>query len=89
MNWERMSLGLPTLVVSIAPNQVQICQDLDQAGFIKYCGDAKNHNVESWVRNLTDWMETPCKIMNQMAQKGYDLVDGKGASRVVEALSEL
>jgi len=44
--WERLFLGLPTIVIAIAENQVKICEDCDRAGFIKYLGQSSNIIVE-------------------------------------------
>jgi hypothetical protein len=37
--WERMCLGLPAIVISIADNQIQVNKSLAAAGFIVYAGE--------------------------------------------------
>ena len=36
--WERCFLGLPTLVTSVAENQMEICRDCAEKGYIYYLG---------------------------------------------------
>ena len=38
--WERMALGLPSLVITTAENQVASTKDLDKDGYIKWLGNA-------------------------------------------------
>jgi UDP-2,4-diacetamido-2,4,6-trideoxy-beta-L-altropyranose hydrolase len=37
-NWERLYLGLPSIVITVADNQVEIAKDLSNAGIIKWLG---------------------------------------------------
>ncbi len=43
--WERLCLGLPTLVVSIAENQIPASVALSKAGLIHYVGDVSEVQV--------------------------------------------
>lgn len=36
--WERCFLGLPAIVTAVAENQIQICEDCAEAGYIRYLG---------------------------------------------------
>jgi UDP-2,4-diacetamido-2,4,6-trideoxy-beta-L-altropyranose hydrolase len=38
--WERCYLELPSIVISVAENQVQLCEDCFKAGYIYYLGFA-------------------------------------------------
>jgi UDP-2,4-diacetamido-2,4,6-trideoxy-beta-L-altropyranose hydrolase len=38
MSWERCYMHLPAIVISVAENQVKICQTLDDRGVVKYLG---------------------------------------------------
>ena len=44
--WERACLGLPTLVVAIAANQLPFAEALDQVGYIKLLGDGASVTTE-------------------------------------------
>jgi len=46
MSWERCYMNLPVIVISLAENQIEICQTLNDKGIIKYLGDNSNVNQE-------------------------------------------
>ncbi|TRZ68761.1 MAG: UDP-2,4-diacetamido-2,4,6-trideoxy-beta-L-altropyranose hydrolase [Comamonadaceae bacterium] len=83
--WERLCLGVPSLVVSIADNQVPACEALASSGLIRYLGRAENVNAElieeALVQELSSVVD-PCA--RQM--KGHAVVDGMGTCRVLEAV---
>jgi UDP-2,4-diacetamido-2,4,6-trideoxy-beta-L-altropyranose hydrolase len=45
-NWERLCLGLPSLVITLAENQKQVNQDLHQMGLIELIGDSETVEIE-------------------------------------------
>lgn len=45
-NWERLCLGLPSLVVTLAENQKPVSHTLHQMGLIRLIGDAKSIQIE-------------------------------------------
>lgn len=47
MSWERCYMNLPSIVISVAENQIGICQTLDDKGVIKYLGDNSNVDQEN------------------------------------------
>lgn len=85
-NWERMCMGLPSLVVSIAENQVPACEVLAEYGLIRYLGRAKDIDVTVIESALTEALTTPAQLRD-MAANSQAHVDGWGASRVAEVLS--
>jgi|CXWL01.1.fsa_nt_gi UDP-2,4-diacetamido-2,4,6-trideoxy-beta-L-altropyranose hydrolase len=85
--WERMSLGLPSLVVSIADNQRAACELLARAKLIQYVGGFREVRTTDLVDALKEWSENrdrllTCSIQNQI------LVDGLGALRLAEVLQQ-
>ncbi|MFC2315188.1 MAG: UDP-2,4-diacetamido-2,4,6-trideoxy-beta-L-altropyranose hydrolase [Selenomonas massiliensis] len=44
--WERCFLGLPAIVTAVAENQIQICEDCAEAGYIRYLGRWDEVTVE-------------------------------------------
>ncbi|MBP0005266.1 MAG: UDP-2,4-diacetamido-2,4,6-trideoxy-beta-L-altropyranose hydrolase [Cyanobacteria bacterium SBC] len=83
--WERLCLGLPTLVVSIADNQVLACQALQRQGSIEYLGTAKTVSVDRLRIAIERLVQNPSRLM-EMSAKARLQVDGLGAMRVAEAL---
>ena len=75
--WERACLKLPSLVVSIAENQVPFAKALHQAGHLELLGDADEVHVDKIRSALL------ARIANFHDQKaGGNLTDGFGASRL-------
>lgn len=79
--WERACLGLPSLVVTIAANQLPFAQALDQTGHLQLLGDGASVTV-SQIRSA---------LLARIAQPapggaGSALTDGWGASRLPMAM---
>jgi UDP-2,4-diacetamido-2,4,6-trideoxy-beta-L-altropyranose hydrolase len=79
--WERACLGLPSLVVAIAANQLPFAQALDQAGYLQLLGDGASVSVEQIRSALLARMAEP-----YAGEGGHDLTDGWGASRLAMAI---
>jgi UDP-2,4-diacetamido-2,4,6-trideoxy-beta-L-altropyranose hydrolase len=77
--WERMCLGLPTLVVSIADNQRPTCEALAAAGLIAYLGDAQSVDVNG-LRAAVE------SVLNRPAQRA-ELCERGGAGRWARRVS--
>jgi UDP-2,4-diacetamido-2,4,6-trideoxy-beta-L-altropyranose hydrolase len=84
--WERMCLGLPSLVISIADNQKPACEALASAGFIEYAGAADALSVGQIASAIGVVIGRPDRLQRQSAE-GLVLVDGMGTRRVTEVLS--
>ena len=83
--WERLCVGLPSLVISINENQVPACKALASSGFIHYLGDAHDLDVAAIELALVNVLTEPTRLRD-LAVSNQVLVDGQGASRVAEAL---
>jgi UDP-2,4-diacetamido-2,4,6-trideoxy-beta-L-altropyranose hydrolase len=79
--WERACLGLPSLVVAIADNQLPFALALDQVGAIQLLGDAVSVTAEQIVQALLAALQGPWP-----RACGHGLTDGWGAARVATAL---
>jgi UDP-2,4-diacetamido-2,4,6-trideoxy-beta-L-altropyranose hydrolase len=79
--WERACLGLPSLVVAIAANQLPFAQALDQAGHLELLGDGATVSVEQIHSALLARIAEPFT-----GATGYALTDGWGASRLSIAM---
>jgi UDP-2,4-diacetamido-2,4,6-trideoxy-beta-L-altropyranose hydrolase len=83
--WERMCLGLPSVVVAIAKNQQGACEALEKEELIYYAGqspDVSAARLEQLLRSVI-----PCSAgMLAMAGRNRIQVDGLGAARLVEAM---
>ncbi len=79
--WERSCLGLPSLVVTSAANQLPFAQVLDRAGYFQLLGDVDKVSTE----------QIRLAVLKELKEKLYEkrvirLTDGWGASRIVMAM---
>ncbi|MHB1091068.1 MAG: UDP-2,4-diacetamido-2,4,6-trideoxy-beta-L-altropyranose hydrolase [Ilumatobacteraceae bacterium] len=84
-NWERMCLGVPSVVIDIAENQREICIELARAGLVEYVGSFHSISpidIEHAVVNLI----SDGDLRRRYSIQGQITVDGLGASRVAEVL---
>ncbi len=84
--WERMCLGLPSLVISVAENQLPGARSLAKQKLIKYVGHHSDNVSEALKRDLHYLINDESEL-RQLTVRNQQLVDGMGAMRVVEALS--
>lgn len=83
--WERFCLGLPSLVIAIAENQVPTAQYLGKLGAIDYIGRAADL-PDDRIRSALSRFVMDQEGRSRMTELGMQLVDGKGAGRVADAL---
>jgi len=85
--WERMCLGLPTIVVSIAANQAPISAALMTDGYIVFAGEmgeVSSADIANRVLNCMSDAAALCRASLRMQA----LVDGAGAARVADVMCE-
>ena len=80
-SWERCCLGLPTILVSLASNQVEIARSLEKAGACIYLGTAEEVVRESIVDSVRNVLQEPERL-KQLSRNAFSLVDGDGADRI-------
>ncbi|MCI0510286.1 UDP-2,4-diacetamido-2,4,6-trideoxy-beta-L-altropyranose hydrolase [Chromohalobacter marismortui] len=81
-SWERCCLGLPSLMLILADNQKGIAEALHQEGVAYNLGRPEElyASHEYWSRlHLSGWL-------TRQSEKAAALVDGRGASRLVQVL---
>jgi len=81
---ERCFLGMPSIVVSIAENQVEISKALDQIGIIKYLGHFNNVSGKDIQKSLLEILES--KNFRCWSTKCFNFMDTSGGDRIVEEL---
>jgi UDP-2,4-diacetamido-2,4,6-trideoxy-beta-L-altropyranose hydrolase len=83
-NWERLCVGLPALVITLADNQHPIAAELHHRRLIHWLGaqgDVEEDDISQALRKLLA-LET---LKNEFSN-GTQLVDGMGVSRVLAAM---
>lgn len=87
-SWERLYMGVPSIIVSLAENQDGICNWLHSRKLSYFMGQAENFSYKA----LNDAME---KIISDESWKiaiitlGKNTVDGNGANRIVQAINNI
>jgi UDP-2,4-diacetamido-2,4,6-trideoxy-beta-L-altropyranose hydrolase len=84
-SWEMCFLGLPALLVDLAENQTPIAQELDRRGCAIHVGSARDVSPEKLAERMQSLLRSN-EDRQAMSSRGRDLVDGRGAARVVAAL---
>lgn len=86
--WERCCLGLPSLVVTVAPNQVESVRDLADRGLLYFVGESHRIGEEDIASALENCLRNPSLLRNY-SRLSFEMVDGLGASRCVNQMFEL
>jgi len=81
MLWERLCLGVPSLVISVAQNQWPQIDTMAAAGAIRFVGDHAEVTSETIAQAVTALAaDEPAR--HALARTGRKLVDGRGALRL-------
>jgi UDP-2,4-diacetamido-2,4,6-trideoxy-beta-L-altropyranose hydrolase len=85
--WERCCLGLLSLVVTVADNQVQTAKELARIGAVNYIG----HYDEVSDDRFSDLLQIDISAIDLRAwsQKCMEIVDGAGTNRVLKKLAAM
>ena len=80
-SWERCLLGLPTAAIGLAENQKTILRNLEDAGAHIVLNIPKNHTIKVFADAL-EILVNNRKTIKDMADKSFDICDGRGVGRV-------
>jgi UDP-2,4-diacetamido-2,4,6-trideoxy-beta-L-altropyranose hydrolase len=84
-SWERLCLGLPALVITLAANQRPIAEALHQRGLIHWLGHVGTVTAAQLQDQLQSMVETD--RVRELAQRcRAATVDGRGTDRVMAAM---
>lgn len=83
--WERMALGLPGVVVSIAENHRELSRQLAEHGYQLYLGPSEALTPDVVAAAVTTLRQCP-ETLRFMSRRGMELVDGRGTDRICEFL---
>lgn len=83
--WERMCLGIPSIVVSIAANQEPACKRLRDENLINFLGDQEQVSSALVADGVRESLKNQTKL-NSQSELARLLVDGRGCKRVAEAI---
>src|ERR1017187_7346284 len=83
--WELAFLGVPSILTVIAKNQKSIAESLEEAGIARNLGLAAAVSPGAIAKEIDILARSPQK-RSAMSERSRSLVDGAGASRVVNVL---
>jgi UDP-2,4-diacetamido-2,4,6-trideoxy-beta-L-altropyranose hydrolase len=83
--WERLAVGLPSLVITLAPNQESYSAALHADGYINLLGHKDAVDSETIRAAVIESLGHP-ETMQTRRQKGVALVDALGSDRVSDEL---
>ena len=84
-NWERCCLGLPSLIVTVADNQIPATEELAAIGAILYLGAAESVKKKHFVDALATLARAP-QLLNSFGRRAAEIVDGRGAERIAKKM---
>lgn len=88
MLWERLCLGLPSLVIAVADNQRPQIDAVAAAGAIKFLGNHIEVTPQQIAKAVT-LLAADSETRQNMALTGKNLVDGRGAVRLAASVRSL
>jgi UDP-2,4-diacetamido-2,4,6-trideoxy-beta-L-altropyranose hydrolase len=86
--WELAYMGVPSVLLVAAENQRPTAEELDRRGSTVYVRGTSSTLTFDICREVGSLL-LDSERRAKMARAGHELVDGKGAARVIEALTEL
>ncbi len=84
-SWERLMLGLPSIVVSVADNQKLPMGILDNEGVIIYAGDSSKLDIGTLERELTNVLSEP-ETIKVMSEKCYSFMANYDHSKLINRI---
>ncbi len=91
MTWEKLSVGLPSITLAVADNQVELCEVAANQHLHIYLGrhadEEQTERVYRWVRAIRDFLIQPEQWL-AMTESGWQLVNAKGTARVTAAMMD-
>lgn len=85
--YELCACGIPMVCFSFSDDQLGFAKKFDKRGVLLYAGDARFQ--EDTPQNIVcklEWLIVSEKFQKESREKMHELVDGKGAARIVKEL---
>ncbi len=83
--YELARVGIPTIGVCIAENQLGNIKEWENSDFLEYVGLYNKDNIITRINNLLKILEG-IKLRESKSKIGRKIIDGKGAKRIVKCM---
>lgn len=83
--WERCAVGLPSIIIAVAENQLAVAKEVARRGAVYFAGELRQIDPLSLKAMLDDQLQAT-EALAAMSQCARRLVDAKGAARVAQQL---
>lgn len=83
--WERCCIGLPSIVIPVADNQLKPMKELEKAGVIYLLEDNQPQKYEELFSKLNSF---DLDFWLSIQKKGIDMFDGHGKARIKNVIME-
>lgn len=85
--YELARVGVPTIAVAVADNQVNNAKKWERLGFIRHAGNCDEKRLVRRIAHLVCLLKD--KVLRlQMSRVGRKLIDGRGANRIAKYILE-
>ncbi len=85
-SFEVAACGIPFLIMTIASNQIRQAQAWNDCGVAEYVGEFQKISRDNFQRKLLELINN-LELRQKMSKEAQKLVDGKGAQRLLEILT--
>ena len=86
--WEALCLGLPTVGLVVADNQIHVAESLSKAGLSQYLDCREELDAGRLIELIRSALEDPIRL-DRVSRDSRAMVDGLGGRRVAQALDSL
>jgi UDP-2,4-diacetamido-2,4,6-trideoxy-beta-L-altropyranose hydrolase len=83
-SWERCCMGLPSVVVLLAQNQIEVARSLQKAGVAHWIGNVTEMNSTQFQQAIEVALSTPS--LTAWSERCFRVCDGRGAERVADEI---
>jgi UDP-2,4-diacetamido-2,4,6-trideoxy-beta-L-altropyranose hydrolase len=83
--WERMCLGIPSIVIGFADNHEILLKDLIKNSYVNYLGGIVDIDVDSFKKKMLSILKNPSLMENQR-KHGFKIVGHNGRNLVSEKI---
>lgn len=85
--WERCCLGLPSLLVALADNQISIARELSSIGACIYIGRSDIADLLELKKYLIELLDNR-ELIQQLSENAFSIADGLGVYKVMQQMRD-